>query len=70
MEEEEDSTNDGCEDVHNPEEDVGFLVDDVEWQDTHRVKGLDGTGGSKLVPCAFGNLQSRDDSQLVDSSQR
>lgn len=56
VEEEEDPADDGCEDVHDPEEDVGLLVDNVERQDAHGVKGLDGAGSSKLVPRAFSNL--------------
>lgn len=57
MKEEEDPTDDGRKDIHNPEEDVGLFVDDVERQDAHRVKGLDGAGCSKFVPRAFGNLK-------------
>jgi len=41
----------------NPENDVGFFVDDVPGQNAQRIIRLEGTAGAKLPPEAFGHLR-------------
>ena len=42
----------------NPENDVGFFVDDVPGQNAQRIVRLEGSAGAKLPPEAFGHLIS------------
>ena len=52
------SRDDSNKDEPKPEEDIDFLVDDVERKNAEPINGLNGTRGTILVECAFGHLRN------------
>ena len=61
MEQEHHAQNCESHNVYEPQHDEGFLVDDVEWQYTHRIVRLDASAGTKLPPNALSDLADQNE---------
>ena len=53
------SRDDSNKDEPKPEEDIDFLVDDVERKNAEAINSLNGTRGTIFVECAFGHLKNK-----------